>query len=264
MADDMTRPDPMPRTRMSVDALQEIASNAEASGAERVAQLRTLVAAGVDLDGIDRVCTAISSAAMQGDAGAVEALLAAGANPRIEPTAMAFACFAFRTDRDPSMERVIELLIVAGIDPNERDEAGYGPLHTALLTDWYGTGYCSSDGINVAAVAALLAGGATVDIVFPNLDGYGPVHAAALERSPTAIALLVAAGADPFARAPNGETPLDVARAELAAAERDLTDPPPIPPDLQRAFPRLEHTPWHQSRRDAAEATVRALEALRA
>jgi ankyrin repeat protein len=197
---------------------------------------------------------------MQGNAGAVEALLAAGANPRIEPNAMAFACFSYSANRDARIERVIDVLVAAGFDPNERDEQGYRPLHAALSPNEYGNGYRSSDGISVAAAAALIRNGASIDIVFGNFDDYGPLHVAARERSAPALAVLLAAGVDPWQRTPAGETPLDVARAVLASDERVLESPPEVPTELER----VDWPKEYASHRNAAAECVRVLESVNA
>jgi ankyrin repeat protein len=198
----------------------EIARNRHVTVNERTAMLRALAAAGVDLDEGDY--PAIAAQAMDGDDQGVEALLAAGAEPRVR-NALASACFSYSDERDAGIERVIDLLIAAGFDPNERDTDGFTPLHQALSPDEWGAGragYRESDDINVAAAAALIRHGASIDIVYPNFDGYGPLHVAALQCSAAGIELLLSAGADPAQRAPGGETPLDVARSQLASDKR--------------------------------------------
>jgi ankyrin repeat protein len=197
--------------------VREVARNRDVTVNERTAMLRALVAAGVDLDEGDY--PAIAAQAMNGDDQGVEALLAAGADPRVR-NAMASVCFSYSDERDAGIERVIDLLIAAGFDPNERDADGYTPLRQALSPDEWGTGpagYQESDDINVAAAAALIRAGASIDIVYPNFGGYGPLHVAALQCSAAGIELLLAAGADPAQRSPGGETPLDVARSQLAS-----------------------------------------------
>jgi ankyrin repeat protein len=237
-----------------------IAENRRISVSERVQMLRALAAAGVDVDERALHATAISSSAMQGNASAVEALLAAGANPRSELNAMAWACFSYSANRNAGIERVIDLLVAAGFDPNERDEQGYRPLHAALSPNEYGDGYRSSDGISVAAAAALIRNGASIDIVFPNFDNYGPLHIAARERSAPALEILLAAGVDPLQRTPAGETPLDVARAVLASDERVLESPPDVPNGLER----VDWPKEYASHKNAAAECVRVLEEVTA
>lgn len=190
---------------------ESVASNSRVSVDERVAMLRRLVDAGVDLNSRARHFTALGSVAMSGLADAVQALLTAGADPTACPSPLGAACFSYTDDRDPGMERVVDLLVGAGLDPNDRDAAGLVPLNAALSEDAFGSGYASSDGINVAAALALIRNGASVDITFPE-TGYRPLHAAAAAGSATLVEALLAAGADPTERTPTGETPLDVAR----------------------------------------------------
>jgi ankyrin repeat protein len=190
----------------------EIASQSRISIDERVIMLRLLIDAGLDIDALHEQATAVSGAAMTGNADAVEVLLRAGADPAIEPNALQFACFSYFDDRDPDMERVIDLLVAAGLDPNDRDAAGYGPLHTALSEDTFGADYKESDGVNVAAAIALAANGASIDITFPD-TGYRPLHAAAAAGSATLVEFLLGNGADPLVRAYDGSTPVDVAIA---------------------------------------------------
>jgi cytohesin len=201
-----------------ISIIEAIARNRDVAVDERASMLRALARVGVDLDEGAPRSTAVSSRAMNGDAAGVEALLAAGADPRAR-NAMACACFSHSADRDAGIERVIDLLIAAGFDPNERDSDGYTPLHQALSPDAYGAGYQESDDINVAAASALIRHGASIDIVFPNFDGYGPLHVAALQCSAPAIEVLLEAGADPNRRAPDGKTALDVARAQVASGQ---------------------------------------------
>jgi ankyrin repeat protein len=193
----------------------DVASHSRISISERVTMLRLLIDAGLEIDALAPHGTAVAGAAMIGNADAVEALLLAGADPTLEPNALQFACFAYRDDRDPDMERVIDLLVAAGLDPNDRDAAGYGPLHTALSEDTFGADYRESDGVNVAAAIALIANGASIDITFPD-TGYCPLHAAAAAGSATLVESLLRHGAEPLVRAYDGSTPLDVALAVRA------------------------------------------------
>lgn len=188
--------------------VEAIARGARATVGERIAMLRLLVEAGVDLDSAGN--SALYGAAMAADPSAVEALLAAGADPRTEPTPMGAVCFICVDTRNEQVERVIEILVDAGIDPDDENAAGYRPLHTALLPDTYGPGYQESDGFNAAAAVALIRRGASIDITFPE-SGYTPLHAAAAAGSDDVVEALLVAGADPSQRAFGGLTPLEIA-----------------------------------------------------
>jgi ankyrin repeat protein len=205
--------DPHAECRFGRSIADTVAANGRASLAERVAMLGRLTNAGVDLDAASPSGgTALARVAMVGDADAVEALLAAGADPRVGRNALGSACFSYSKDRDPRMERTIDLLIAAGLDPNDVDAGGFTPLHAALSADAFGPDYAESDGINVAAAVALIRHGVSINIVYPD-TGYRPLHAAAAGRSATLVKLLLDAGADPTERTAAGETPLNIARA---------------------------------------------------
>jgi cytohesin len=204
-----------------------VARNGQATVEERVAMLRALVDAGVDLDARTPRAAPLFGAAMNGDADAVEALLRAGADPHVEPKAMSAACFSCFERRHDGMERTIGLLIDSGVDPDDSDERGFRPLHAALAPDTYGPGYEESDGFNLAASIALLDRGASIDITYPD-TGSGPLHAAAAAGSDELVEELLRRGADPTAVSTEGEVPIDVARRFLDMLRSQ-------PPSLDRA-----------------------------
>ena len=206
-----------------------IARHAGCGVDERVAMLELLVDNGVDLNAPTPSGTPLSGAALAGDSEAVEALLAAGADPRGPGNPMAMVCFSGSEARAEGIERTVHLLVDAGLDPDDVDEHGYRPLHAALSPDAYGPGYQESDGFNLAAAVALLDRGASLDLEFP-ATGYRPLHAAAAAGSDELVARLLAEGEDLTARAAGGETALDVARAHLDGLEGS-------PPDLDDALP---------------------------
>lgn len=194
------------------------------STTERVAMCRLLISLGVNIDEATPLTTALASAAMNAEASAVDVLLKAGADPLAKPNALGAACFLSFDERHDGIERVIELLVEAGLDPNETDENGLSPLHAALAPSSYGTGFASSDGLSVAATIALLHQGASIDVTFPN-TGYRPLHAAAAAPSDELVSQLISAGADLTERTIEGLSPADVAREAL---DRLLSSKPTI------------------------------------
>ena len=188
-----------------------VAQNSQVSVAERVRMLRALRNAGADLNQRTLWATPLFSAAMSADDEAVEALLKAGADPFCQPTGLTGLCFSALDGPAPRVDRVIDLLVGAGLDPDAPDEAGLRPLHAALAPDQYGPGHAESDGFNEPAALALIRVGVTIDISYPS-SGYRPLHAAAAADSVAVITALLEAGANPTDRSADGKTPLDVAR----------------------------------------------------
>jgi len=85
----------------------------------RIEMLRILINRGIDINQVELHSTPLASAAMNANQEAVEVLLNVGADPLSEPNALGFACFLSFDERHDRLERVIELLIDAGVDPNE-------------------------------------------------------------------------------------------------------------------------------------------------
>ncbi|MCK6525072.1 ankyrin repeat domain-containing protein [Myxococcota bacterium] len=145
--------------------------------------------------------TALSGALRADDPAALNALLADPGLAALTPVASAASAGALRC---------LDLLLASGFDVNALRVDGVGALH--LTTD--------------AKVARrLLDAGASV-----NLDGMGrtPLHLAAANAGAPVIKALLAAGADPDAKDPQGSTPLGVAckLRRTAAVEALLTKPP--------------------------------------
>lgn len=171
------------------------------------------------------------------DAEGVLALIEAGADLSDRPSVLAAACFGHRTDHDAGTEAVIDALIDAGLDADDRDENGFSPLLTALGPDTYGPGYQESDGANRPAALALIRRGADVDIRYPEtgisslervvVAGFTPLHLAARIGDGELVRALLDAGADPSARTPAGDRALDLAAAALGS----LTGPGAVPPE---------------------------------
>jgi ankyrin repeat protein len=197
--------------------VEGVARNTAVPVEERVRMLQALRAAGADLDHATEWATPLFSAAMNADDDAVEALLVAGADPSREPNGLQGVCFSAITGPHPGVDRVIALLVAAGLDPDEPDEHGLRPLHAALAPDAYGPGYAESDGFNEPAALALIRYGVSLDIEYPE-TGFRPLHAAAAASCSTVLVALLQAGASPIETSADGRTPLDVARHSGALA----------------------------------------------
>lgn len=192
------------------------------------AMLRELREHGADIDSGRRFPN-LWSAAQSGDADAIEALLLAGADPQIQPNPLGGAVWGTGAlESDQQTARTIDLLIAAGCDPFVTDENGLTLMHGALMPYSHGRGFESSDGINIEAVRALRRHGLSLDITFP--DGTRPLHVAALEPDPVAVAELLGAGAKLDDRTATGQTALELATARKrefeAWAERRAGAPP--------------------------------------
>jgi len=202
----------------------------------------------------------------------VETLLGLRADPRGTPRLLGAACFGCSYEPSSGLEQVIDLLVGAGLDPNDEDENGFRPLHTALSPDNYGPGYQESDGFNAPASLALIRNGASTDIVFhdaPTLPlekrwgaGFTGLHAAALHGSSEVVIAMLADGVDPSVRSADGRTALDLARSALAELTGpDAWKPAPAPDDaspsqLRRAA--KERQRWAE-RVDTAQRCVKVL-----
>jgi ankyrin repeat protein len=192
------------------------------------AMLRELRTRGADIDN-GRGFPNLWSAAQAGDADAVEALLTAGADPHIQPNPLGGAVWGIgHTESGQETARTIDLLVAAGCDPFVTDENGLTLMHGALMPYSHGSGFASSDGINLEAVRALRRHGLSLDITFP--DGKRPLHVAANKPDPEAVAELLEMGVNPDDRTPTGQTALDLATArkaefEMWAEERNGAEP---------------------------------------
>ena len=188
--------------------------------------VRELHVRGVDIDH-GHPFPYLWSAAQSGQANTVEALLLGGANSQVQPNPLGGAVWGTGSG-DQETARVIDLLVAAGCNLNDRDDQGLGLMHGALMPYSHGSGFASSDGINLAAVRALRRHGVSIDIMFPG--GRRPLHVAAHEADPEAVAELLAAGASADDRTPEGRTARDVALARKSefegwAEQRRSADP---------------------------------------
>ena len=146
-----------------------------------------LAAAGAELDAGDRHPlgpgrTALHRAVVRGEAAAVRALLAAGADIEARDSTGETALHEAALVEGPEM---VAALVTGGASVNARDRDGATPLHRAAV---------GKD--RAAAIDALISSGALVDARDDN--GETPLHwAAECGRSAEVVAALLAAGADP-------------------------------------------------------------------
>ncbi|MXV94739.1 MAG: hypothetical protein F4Z92_02420 [Gemmatimonadetes bacterium] len=184
-----------------------------ASGLVSALLLALLLPAGVGHD------SPVADAAMRGDAAAVRALIADGADVNVAQGDGMTALHWAASNRDPGLAR---MLVEAGADIGAGTRIGrYTPLHVAAQA---GAG-------EVAEV--LLGAGAEPDAAITVGGGARPLHLAAASGSERAVWALVAAGADVNAAEESwAQTPLIFAaskgRTEVVAALLDAGADPAI------------------------------------
>ena len=214
------------------DAAGRTALHWAAGYARDIEVVEALVDGGADVSARNKLGMTPATFAAENDhgAGILKYLLAAGA----EPGEMAMHMAAI--NRDP---RVIEILIGAGGDPNERGgRSGRTPLHDAAVhCGAYGDAHCRD--MN-ARLEVLLGFGA--DVALRDFSGASALHWAARENAnPKTLEALVRAGLVVEARDVRGATPLHYAAARqggrivttllsagAGAAARDSTGAVPL------------------------------------
>jgi ankyrin repeat protein len=202
--------------------LRTVAGRSRISVTDRIAMLSMLQAGGVDVnEETPGGGTVLGHLAMAGNADGIEALLAVGANPRVGRNPLASACFSYSAERDAKVERAIALLVSAGVDKDGADQRGFRPIHAAVSDDRFGPGFEESDGIGIAAIAALIELGADVDAPFPD-TGWRPIHTAAAQGRTIAVQLFLDAEIDPHRPTPDGDSALDLALSAVATFSAPL------------------------------------------
>ena len=204
-------------------------------------------------------------AAADGDLGAVEALIAAGADPNARIDGYPALQFAVR---DGTVE-IVQALLAAGADVNafgewvpgccqDRDTA----LHQAVRY-WdvcvdRDFGHCSE---RAEVVQVLLAAGADVD-AREKLGGWTPLHAAANEAGWSEVSemllMLLDAGADPSARTEDDRdrTPLHLAVWSISSAAIAVLLDAGADPETRNVDGR---TPLHLAAKERRPENVAAL-----
>lgn len=219
------------------DALQIVVSDDASAiddAATRIVVARRLVAHGVPLDRRnEHGWSRLYVAAFAGDVGAVEALLALGADPNDDPPPLGAACRGSGRPVGESPD-IVELLAAAGADIHRRDGAGWTLLHAAAMPYSHGEGFESSDGVGLSAMAALIG----LDVA-PDARGPGGITSLMLVAESgelDAVELLLAAGADPAIRDDDGLTALDHARQAADRLTEVLAGAPADHADAVRLF----------------------------
>lgn len=179
------------------------------SEAEQKAAVQALLDAGVSTDSpAFTEWTELYAAAFHQDAAEVERLLAEGASLRslrgsTPLHAIAWQSESFDQETNLACERIIRMLVAAGVPIDSQDGKGNTALHNAVV-EFY------SDGSNPTAVRVLLEFGAQPDLV--NHEGHTPLHLAANAGVLFCVEALLAAGADPNRPDADGDTPADLVR----------------------------------------------------
>ena len=222
----------------------------------------------------EQVAKALRSEVFRSQPAGVQALLAADADPHSQPRLLAAVCFGAQDPSDDASdpERVVGLLVEAGLDPDDEDERGFRPLLTALSPDTFGPEYQESDGYNGSAALGLIRHGAEVNLVYPATEieqleppkvaGWTPLLVAAHFGDGPVVEALLVAGADPRVTTPQGSTAVDLAQAGLAALAERV--PPAPPADDANPWRHREYDSLVQSRRQHLDEAERALALIRA
>lgn len=164
--------------------------------------------------------TALHAAAMVDNAAAVNLLLAAGFSPLARDTylntPLHYACLA-------ATSQSLLLLLSAGSDPNAINCRGRTPLRECLMVQ---TGSDGSKELEDKVRLLLIMG---ADATLADERGMTALHAAAGGGYTSVVRLLLARGADTWARTTDGLRPVDIVNHHLTlpgspALRRDLLE----------------------------------------
>ncbi|TMW60058.1 hypothetical protein Poli38472_000100 [Pythium oligandrum] len=146
-------------------------------------------------------------AAMDGRIDSIEWLLEEGmdVNTRGRGGATALHTAALTPAGSPALQ----LLLASSADPNSEDEFGFTPLHRLIQSG------------NVEGATLLLSSGANLTISAPGEET--PLHLAAYENAREMAQLLLAFGADPFARNDRGVTSFEVGLFDMSVPPHHMT-----------------------------------------
>jgi ankyrin repeat protein len=185
---------------------------------------RLLIEAGADIERRDHFGhTRLYTCAFRRAADAVQFLLEAGAQPFAEQgegwTPLHAVCWQGDSTAEPELnvacERIIDLLVKAGLPVEARRHQGFTPLLEAAGGDWG----------NAPAIRALLKHGARPDT--PGPTGLTPLMVVAGGGQIECVRPLLEAGADPLRKDHGGRSALDRARrwyqARLASDQVAVT-----------------------------------------
>lgn len=180
---------------------------------QRLMTANALIQAGADLERRDPYgYTRLHRAVVNHADRAVAFLINLGANPQPDPvngyTPLHLLCWQGEP-HDPKQQKavdyIVDLLVVAGVPVNAKDNRGNAPLHEAAL----------GDRGNPTAMQALLGHGADPNIA--NAAGETPLMIAAGMGELECVRVLLAAGADSKSENREGKTATEYAQGNYIA-----------------------------------------------
>lgn len=129
-------------------------------------------------------------------------------------TALHAICWHGQFPLIPTQERIIRMLVAAGVPIDARNSEGATPLHWAIC----------GDVSNPESVRILLELGASVEA--QSTSGSYPLHWAVNEPCLKSVELLLAYGANPLSLNYKGQTPVDLARRQKEKRDKNALEDP--------------------------------------